>query len=39
MNMFDVIKKILISEKGFTEINYERLQKSLVYIKKLFNKF
>ena len=29
--MFDVIKGILISEKEFTEINYKRLQKALVY--------
>ena len=30
--MFDVIKEILISEKEFTETNYKRLQKALVYI-------
>ena len=30
--MFDVIKEILISEKEFTETNYKRLQKNLVYI-------
>ena len=29
--MFDVIKGTLISEKEFTEINYKRLQKALVY--------
>ena len=32
--MFDVMKKILISEKKFTETNYKRLQKSLVFIGK-----
>ena len=31
--MFDVVKEILISEKDFTETNYRRLQKALVYIK------
>ena len=30
--MFDVIKEKLISEEEFTETNYERLQKALVYI-------
>ena len=30
--MFDVIREILISEKEFTETNYERLQKALVCI-------
>ena len=30
--MFDVIKEILITEKEFTETNYRRLQKALVYI-------
>ena len=30
--MFDVIKKILISEKEFIETNYKRLPKSLIYI-------
>ena len=30
--MPDVIKEILISEKEFTETNYIRLQKALVYI-------
>ena len=30
--MFDVIKEILISEKKFTETNYKRLQKALLYI-------
>ena len=30
--MFAVIKEILISEKEFTETNYKRLQKTLVYI-------
>ena len=29
--MFDVIKETLISEKEFTESNYKRLQKALVY--------
>ena len=37
--MFDVIKKILISEKEFPETNYKRLQKPLVYIEKQFNRF
>ena len=32
--MFDVIKKILILEKEFTESNYKRLQEGLFYIKK-----
>ena len=30
--MFYVIKKLLISVKEFTETNYKRLQKALVYI-------
>ena len=30
--MFDVIKEILISKKEFTETNYKRLQKALLYI-------
>ena len=30
--MFDVVKEILISKKEFTETNYKRLQKALVYI-------
>ena len=30
--VFDVIKMILISEKEFTETNYKRLPKSLIYI-------
>ena len=30
--MFDVTKEILITEKEFTETNYKRLQKALVYI-------
>ena len=34
MSTFDVIKEILISEKEFTETNYKRLQKALVYIEK-----
>ena len=29
--MFDVIKEILILEKVFTETNYKKLQKALVY--------
>ena len=29
--MFDVIKEILIPKKEFTETNYKRLQKALVY--------
>ena len=31
--MFDVMKEILISEKDFTETNYKKLQKALVYVK------
>ena len=31
--MIHVIKEILISEKDFTQSNYKRLQKSLVFIK------
>ena len=34
MNMFDLIKQILILEKQFTETHYERLKKDLVYIKR-----
>ena len=30
--MFDVIKETLISEKGFTKTNYERLKEALLYI-------
>ena len=30
--MFDVIKELLITEKEFTETDYKRLQKALVYI-------
>ena len=30
--MYDVIKEILISEKEFTETNYKRLQKAMIYI-------
>ena len=30
--MFDVIKEILISKKEFTDTNYKRFQKFLVYI-------
>ena len=30
--MLDVIKEILISEKEFTETNYEKLPKGSVYI-------
>ena len=30
--MFDVIKEILISKKEFTDTNYKRFQKVLVYI-------
>ena len=30
--MFDVIKEIFISKKEFTETNYNRLQRALVYI-------
>ena len=33
--MFDVIKEILISEKRFTETNYKKLKKALVYTKRL----
>ena len=32
--MFDIIKEILISEKEFTETNYKRSKKALVYIEK-----
>ena len=31
--MFDVRKRILISEKEFSETNYKRLREALVYIK------
>ena len=30
--MFDKMKEILVSEKEFTEINYKRFEKDLVYI-------
>ena len=30
--MFDVIEEIVISKKEFTETNYKRLKKALVYI-------
>ena len=30
--MFDKIKETLVSEKEFTETNYERFEKYLVYI-------
>ena len=30
--MLDVIKEILISENDFTETNYKRLEKALVFI-------
>ena len=33
--MFDVIKEIFISEKEFTETNYERFKKAMVYIKTI----
>ena len=33
--MYDVIKEILISETEFTETDYKRLQKPLVYIKTI----
>ena len=33
--MFDVIKVILISEKCFTETNYKKIKKALVYKKRL----
>ena len=39
IKLFDVIKKILISEKEFPETNYKRSQKPLVYIEKQFNRF
>ena len=32
--MTDIIKEILISEKEFTDLNYEKLKKTLVYIKQ-----
>ena len=31
--MFDIIKEIFISDKEFTETNYERLKTALVQIK------
>ena len=31
--MFDIVRKILISEKEFTKTNYKRLEKLLVYTK------
>ena len=31
--MFDVVEEILISKKEFTETNFKRLRKDLVYIK------
>ena len=32
--MFDVVKEILTSEKGFTQTNYKSLQKAWIYIEK-----
>ena len=37
--MFDLVKEMLMSEKEFTESNYKRLQKALVYIDKKCNRF
>ena len=31
--MFDIIKKILIWQKEFVDTNYQRVKKTLVYIK------
>ena len=31
--MFDIVRKMLISENEFTKTNYKRLEKLLVYIK------
>ena len=35
--MFDAIKETLISEKLITKTNYERLKKTLFYIKNLID--
>ena len=35
--MFDAIKEALISEKLITKTNYERLKKTLFYIKNLID--
>ena len=35
--MFDMIKKILISQKEFTKTNYQRLQKSFGMYTKQFD--
>ena len=37
--MFDIKKEILISENQFTETDYERLKKTLVYIKNQLDRF
>ena len=34
--MFDILKWTLISEKEFTETNYERLKKNLAYIETIW---
>ena len=34
MFIFDIIRKILLSEKRFTKTYYERLKKTSIYIKK-----
>ena len=33
INVFDVIKEMLISKKELTKTNYKRLQEAMVYIK------
>ena len=33
--MLDILKEILISEKAFTDTNYERLKKLMSYIEKI----
>ena len=35
----DITKEILISEKKFTDTNYERLQKAFSYIENNFDRF
>ena len=35
MFIFDIIRKILLSEKEFTKTNYKRLKKTSVYIKNI----
>ena len=37
--MLDEIKEILVSEEEFSETNYERFKKAVLYRKKQFDRF